>query len=401
MGVGHRLLLAVVSAIAVASIYVAQPMLDPMGRALGIEQGASGWLVAAGQIGYLVGLVLLVPLGDVHNRRRLIVAQLGLTGAGMLVTSTGAGVRLVLAGLAVAGLFAVVVQTTVAYAAAVSLAGERGRNIGVVTSGVVVGILGGRVLAGALAQTWGWQSVYLVLGLLAVAVAAVAFFALPPDTRNGRSHSYRGVLRSFGSLTRERVFWSRGLIAFFVFASFGTLWSGMALPLHAAPWRLSESQIGLFGLVGLAGALGAARAGTWADRGHARRVTGIALVLLTGSWTLISQLPWSLWLLIAGVVVLDFAVQAVHVSNQHSLATAFSERASTVIGGYMVFYSLGSALGATASTALYAAAGWGASSILGAALAAAAFATWSLDRCISLPMRSHANATRHRGSATN
>jgi len=120
MGVGHRLLLAVVSGIAVASIYVAQPMLDPMGRALGIDQGASGWLVAAGQIGYLVGLVLLVPLGDVLNRRRLIVAQLALTGAGMLVTSTGAGVWLVLAGLAVAGLFAVVVQTTVAYAAAVS-----------------------------------------------------------------------------------------------------------------------------------------------------------------------------------------------------------------------------------------------------------------------------------------
>lgn len=376
MGVGRRLLLAVVCGIAVSSIYVAQPMLDPMSDDLGVGPGSSGWFVAVGQIGYLAGLILLVPLGDVLDRGRLIAAQLALTGVGMLVTAAATDGWVAFAGLAAAGVFAVVVQTAVAYAAAVSPASERGRNIGVVTSGVVIGILGGRVLAGALAQTWGWQSVYLVLGLLAVTVAVVASSVLPVDVREPHSRSYREVLRSLGALTRERVFWSRGLIAFFVFASFGTLWSGMALPLHADPWNLSEAQIGLFGLAGLAGALGAARAGAWADRGHVRRVTGIALVLLTGSWTLIGQLPWSLWLLVAGLVVLDFAVQAAHVSNQHLLTSAFPERASTVVGGYMVFYSLGSALGATASTALYTAAGWSASSILGAMFAASALTVW-------------------------
>lgn len=384
MGAGRRVLLALVCGIAVSSIYVAQPMLGSMGRELGIEPRALGWLVAAGQVGYIAGLILLVPLGDVLDRRRLIVAQLTLTGVGMLVTSVATDAWVALAGLAAAGVFAVVVQTAVAFAATVSTASERGRNIGVVTSGVVIGILGGRVLAGVFAQTWGWQSVYLVLGLLAIAVAVIAFVVLPADVRENQSRTYVEVLRSLGALTREEVFWSRGLIAFFVFASFGALWSGLALPLHASPWKLGEIQIGLFGLVGLVGALGAARAGAWADAGRARRVTGVAIVLLTGSWALIWQLPSSLWLLVAGVVVLDFAVQAVHVSNQHVLTSAFPERASAVVGGYMVFYSLGSALGATASTVLYATSGWGASSALGAVLAASAFTVWAFDRTKSV-----------------
>ncbi|WP_337248810.1 MFS transporter [Leucobacter luti] len=153
----------------------------------------------------------------------------------------------------------------------------------------------------------------------------------------------------------------------------------MALPLHAPPWGLNEAQIGLFGLVGLAGALGAAHAGTWADRGHARRVTGIALALLTGSWALTGQLPWSLWLLVAGVGVLDFVVHAAYVSNQHLLTARCPDRASAVAGGYTVFYPLGSALGATVTTALQAAAGWGAASVLGAVFAAAALIVWAVS----------------------
>lgn len=379
MSIWHRLLLAAVCGVAVASIYVAQPVLEPMGRGLDIGLGATGWFVAAGQIGYLVGLVLLVPLGDVFNRRRLIAAQLALTGAGMLVTGLASAAWVAFAGLAAAGLFAVVVQTTVAYAAASSPPGERGRNIAVVTSGVVIGILGGRAVAGALTQAWGWQSVYLLVGLLAVVLAAVVLVVLPLDTRTASARGYQRVLGSFGGLFSERAFWSRGLIAFFMFASFGTLWSGIALPLADPPWRLGEAQIGFFGLFGLAGALGAARAGRWADAGRARLVAGTALVLLIASWAAIGQLRWSLWLLIIGVVVLDFAVQAVHVSNQHQLTAVHPDRASAVIGGYMLFYSLGSGLGATATTSLVTTWGWGASSLLGAAFAACALAVWVAD----------------------
>ncbi|WP_221349803.1 MFS transporter [Streptomyces beigongshangae] len=388
MGAWRRLLLAVVCGVAVASIYAAQPILEPMGQDLGVSAELTGWIVATGQFGYLAGLVLLVPLGDIADRRRLIAVHLAVTAAGMLLTAAAPAAWMAFAGLAAAGVFAVVVQTTVAYAASVSPPGERGRTIGVVTSGVVVGILGARVVTGALAELWGWRSVYAVLAALSLALAALVMTALPADERPRTTIGYGQALVSLRSLFTERAFLTRGMIAFFLFASFGTLWSGLSLPLADDPWELTESQIGLFGIAGLFGALGAARAGRWADAGRAVPVTGLALALLITSWAAIGQLPNSLWLLAIGVIVLDFAVQAVHVSNQHLLTTAHPDRTSSAIGSYMVFYSLGSALGAAATTALYGAHGWKASSLLGAASAACALAVWATgrrDRTVPLP----------------
>ncbi|MUL99194.1 MFS transporter [Mycolicibacterium sp. CBMA 334] len=319
---GLRMLFATVCAVAVATIYAAQPVLAQVGDDLGVPEADLGWIVTAGQLGYLVGLVLLVPFGDMYDRRRLISGHLLLAAVGVALAATAARTWLLLTGLAVAGLFAVVVQTTVAYAAALSTPEERGRTLGVVTSGVVVGILGARVVAGTLAAVWGWRSVYIGLAVLLVALACVVVRLLPPEPRP-RQATYLQVLTSFGQLFRERLFVSRGLIAFFLFASFGTLWSGLALPLAAAPWHLSTAQIGLFGIAGLA---------------------------------------------------------AVHVSNQHLLTAAHPNRTSSVIGGYMFFYSLGSALGATATTAVFSIAGWTGSTILGAAFATCALIVWAVSR---------------------
>nr|WP_231513944.1 MFS transporter [Microbispora rosea] len=363
-----------------ASIYAAQPVLEPMGRDLGLAADRAGWIVATGQIGYLAGLVLLVPLGDVVDRRPLIAAHLAISAVGMIVAASASAAWVALAGIAAAGVFAVVVQTTVAYAASVSPPAERGRNIGVVTSGVVAGILGARVVTGALAEAWGWRSSYAVLAVLSLGLAALVLAVLPSEERPNRHRGYRQAVVSLGGLFGQRLFLTRGLIAFFLFASFGTLWSGLSLPLTGMPWQLSQSQIGLFGIAGLAGALGAARAGRWADAGRATPVTGLALTLLVVSWAAIARLPWSLWLLVAGIVVLDFAVQVVHVSNQHLLTAAHPERTSGVIGGYMVFYSLGSALGAAATTAVFTAHGWAGCSLLGAAFAACALVVWAAGR---------------------
>ncbi|MBW3356599.1 MFS transporter [Streptomyces sp. 09ZI22] len=372
MNTWRRLLLAVVCGVAVASIYAAQPVLEPMGRDLGVPAELAGWIVATGQIGYLAGLLLLVPLGDVVDTRRLIAVHLAVTAAGMIVTASASSAWQAFVGLAAAGLFAVVVQTTVAYAASASPPAERGRTIGVVTTGVVIGILGARIVTGALADVWGWRSVYVVLAALSLVLAALVLAALPPETHTSPVAGYRQVIGSLGGLFGQRAFLTHGLIAFFLFASFGTLWSGLSLPLADAPWQLNESQIGLFGIAGLAGALGAARAGQWADAGRAAPVSGLALALLVLSWVAIAQLPWSLGLLIIGIVVLDFAVQVVHVSNQHVLTASHPDRVSSVIGGYMVFYSLGSALGAATTTAVFTAYGWAGSSLLGAGFATCA-----------------------------
>lgn len=376
---GLRMFFAGVCAVAVATIYAAQPVLAQIGGDMGIPEGDLGWIVTAGQLGYLAGLVVLVPFGDIIDRRRLIGWHLLLAAVGVALAATAPQTWLLLTGLAVAGVFAVVVQTTVAYAAALCTPEERGRTIGVVTSGVVVGILGSRVAAGTFAAAWGWRSVYAGLAVLLVVLACLVPRVLPPDPRRERV-AYVEILNSLRDLFRDRLFVSRGLIAFFLFASFGTLWSGLALPLTAAPWHMSTAQIGFFGFAGLAGALGAARAGRWADGGRASAVSGGALVLLAASWPAIGHISWSLVPLVVGVIVLDFAVQAVHVSNQHLLTTAYPHRTSSVVGGYMLFYSLGSGLGATATTAVYSVAGWTGSSTLGAIFATCALIVWVLSR---------------------
>lgn len=374
-----RLLLAVVCAVAVASVYAGQPVLVEMGQELGVPLDEVGWIVAVGQLGYLVGLVLLVPLGDVCDRRRLIMLHLVLLAVGLVIVAAAPASGVAFAGLAIAGLFAVVVQTAVAYTLALSGPEDRGRNLGIVTSGVVIGILGARIVAGLLADLWGWRSIYVVLAALAVVLAILVRVLLPADGRSAAAR-YGALLRSSIGLFGRRTFLSRGLIAFFLFASFGALWSGIALPLSGSPWHLSQTQIGLFGLAGLAGALGAGRAGRWADAGHAGRVTGAALIVLLLSWLALGQLHWSLGLLILGVILLDFAVQAVHVSNQHILASAYPDRTSTTIGAYMVFYSLGSALGAATTTAVYDSAGWTGSAVLGAGFAVGALVVWAMMR---------------------
>ncbi|WP_024877259.1 MFS transporter [Saccharomonospora piscinae] len=376
---GRRMLLATVCSAAVATIYVAQPVLAQIGRDLGVPESDLGWIVAAGQIGYLVGLAVLVPLGDMLDRRKLVGGQLLLAAVGMLVAAVSPTLWLLLVGLATTGLFAVVVQTTVAMAADLSTPTERGRTLGIVTSGVIIGILGARVLAGGLADLWGWRSVYVALMLFLVALSIAVLKQLPADHRSSR-RTYGDVLTSLGHLFREPLFISRGLIAFFLFASFGTLWSGLALPLAAESWQLSTTQIGLFGIAGLAGALGAARAGRWADTGRANPVTGTALALLALSWIASGQAAWSLWLVVIGVIVLDFAIQAAHVSNQSLLTAAYSDKTSSAIGGYMIFYSLGSALGATATTKIYSTSGWTGCVVLGASFALCGLLTWALSR---------------------
>ncbi|MFI6996476.1 MFS transporter [Nocardia sp. NPDC050175] len=374
----QRWVLALVCAVAVSTIYAIQPVLETAGTGLGLARESLGWLVAAGQVGYFVGLVLLVPLGDVLNRRRLITVHLVLTAVGAAVVAVAPNGVVAVVGLAVAGLFAVVVQVTVAYVAAVSAPSERGRNIGAVTSGVVIGILGVRVLAGVLGDTVGWRAVYALLAVLCVVLAFIVRATLDSDGRTPGAR-YVQVLASMGRLVRtDRLFLSRGLITFFLFASFGTLWSGLALPLGTDPWNFGTTQIGLFGVVGLAGALGAARAGRWADSGRAQVITGSALVLLTASWSLIARTESTLLPLIIGIVLLDFAVQAVHVSSQHLLTAAHPNRASSVIGAYMAFYSLGSALGAITTTWAYSTWGWSATCWLGAAYSLSALVLWGL-----------------------
>ncbi|MBE1487970.1 MFS transporter [Plantactinospora soyae] len=373
------LLFAVAAGATVANVYFAQPLLVTIGREFALSPATVGIVVAITQLGYGLGLFLVVPLGDLLDRRRLVVTQLLLLAGALAVVGTAGTALVLLAGIAAVGLLAVVTQSMVAYAAALAGPANRGRIVGLVTSGVVIGILFARTVSGILADFAGWRSVYLVSAALTVTLAGLLYRVLPyhPPARNRLR--YGRLLRSTVSLsTEEPLFRVRALLALLIFAAFSVLWSGVALPLSAPPLSLSHSAIGAFGLAGVAGALAAAPAGRLNDRGLAGWTTGVALVLLVLSWLPIGLTRQSLWALAIGAVLLDLAVQAVHVTNQSVIYELRPDAGSRLIGGYMVFYSIGSGAGGIASTAVYARAGWGGVCVLGAGISALAFLLWAV-----------------------
>ncbi|OXH80484.1 MFS transporter [Pantoea agglomerans] len=364
------------SALAVANVYSAQPLLESIAASLQVSTGTIGTVVTATQSGYALGLIFLVPLGDCVNRKKLVIIQLLLSVLALITAAVAPDLMTLLCAMLLVGLMAVVTQLMVAWAAMLASPEQRGQVVGSVTSGIVIGILLARFVSGMIADLAGWRAVYLTAACLLLLISLILAKVLPATAGQTRRTSYPHLLLSvFRLFLTEPQLRRRGILALLIFAAFSMLWSSMVLPLTAL--SLSHTQTGMFGLAGLAGALAASRAGAWADLGLGQRATGLALALLTFSWLPIAALHTSLLLLIFGVILLDFAVQTVHVINQSLIVAARPEAASRLVGAYMCFYSLGSALGAIAATQLYTHWGWQAVCYAGAAVSASAFLCWS------------------------
>ncbi|WP_367888226.1 MFS transporter [Bacillus wiedmannii] len=375
------LLFATACGMSVANIYFAQPLLDQLSNEFSINHSIIGVVITVTQIFYGVGLLLLVPLGDLLNQRRLIVGQMLLSTTALVIVGTASSSMVLFAGMALVGLLAVVTQTLVAFAATIASPTERGRVVGIVTSGIVIGILLARTFAGILTDVAGWRSVYLFSAAFMLLMVFMFIKMLPNVKREVKSLSYPELIRSVLTLfIQERTLRIRSVLAMLIFADFSILWTSLVLPLSTPPIALSHSAIGAFGLVGVAGALAAARAGKWADQGYGQRTTGIALALLLISWLFISYIEQSLIVLVIGIVLLDLAVQAIHVTNQTMILPLHTEARSRLTAGYMVFYSIGSAGGSIASTQIYAHFGWGGVSLLGASDSAFALLFWAMTR---------------------
>jgi predicted MFS family arabinose efflux permease len=371
-------LAALASGLAVASVYYAQPLLDAIAHEFGLARATVGAVIMWTQIGYGLGLLLLVPLGDVLDRRRLIIGQTACSVLALAVVAAAPEGWVFLAAIAAAGALAVVTQLHVAHASALADAAQRGRVVGTVTSGIITGILLARAVAGALSDAWGWRAVYAAAAVANLAMVWALFKALPAQPALAARLRYVALVASVFTLWREeRVLRQRGVLALLVFMAMTVLWTPMVLALRAPPFVLTHAEVGLFGLAGVCGALGATRAGRWADRGWAQRCTAIALVLMLLSWAAAALLPHSLWGPIVAVLVLDFGLQAVHVSNQSLIYRVRPEAQSRQTAAYMVCYSIGCALGSIASTVVYDRTGWLGVCGLGALISAAALAWWA------------------------
>lgn len=392
MSRGAVLLFACASGLSVANVYYAQPLLDALAAEFSIPPARIGGVVTATQAGCALALVLLVPLGDLLDRRRLMLVQaLMLTAVLACVGLAWSPAALLAAMLLTGALGTAMTQGLIAYAASAASANERGRVVGAAQGGVFLGLLLARVLAGAVSDIAGWRAVYFCSAMIMLVLAVLLRSGLPRLPAPYRRMRYASLIGSmFVLLRQDRVLQVRGVLALLMFAAFNIFWSAIVLPLSAAPYSLSHTAIGALGLVGAAGALAAAGAGRWADRGRERAVTCAALALLLLAWIPLALLDASWWALVVGIVLLDLGGQAVHVTNQSMIFRSHPGGHGRLVGAYMLFYAAGSGAGALATTAVYAVAGWSGVCLLGGCVSFVALVFW----VVTLPYLASASTAR-------
>lgn len=372
------LLLSAACAFSVANVYYAQPLLDAIAADFAISLASVGMVIAATQIGCACALLLVVPLGDRLNRHRLMaIQQILLIAALLMVGISSSSVVLLVAMLLVGLLGTAMTQGLIALAATLASPQERGRVVGAAQGGVVIGLLLARTLSGLLADTGGWRTVYFFSAVMTLILLPVLARLLPKQPASQVKLSYWQLLRSMLSLLRhDRILQVRGMLALLMFAEFSIFWSTLVLPLSQPPFLFSHSAIGAFGLVGAVGALAAMKAGHLADRGWAQKASGISLILLVFAWLPLGLMERGMAYLVGGIILLDLAGQAIHVLNQSLIFTAHPQSHSRLVGCYMLFYAIGSGLGAFAGSHIYAWAGWHGVCWLGGLVSLTALLFW-------------------------
>jgi predicted MFS family arabinose efflux permease len=373
------LLLATAAGTSVAAIYYSQPMLGDLGADIGASGRTLGWVPTLTQLGYALGILLLAPLGDRYDRRRIILIKAAaLTFALMLAAAAPTIHVLLLASLAV-GLAATLAQDIVPAAAALAPDAHRGKVVGTVMTGLLLGILLSRVVSGLIAAHFGWRAMFITAAGSVALVGAAAWLGLPRF--KATTHlSYGALLHSLvqlwqrhGALRRAAL--AQGLLA----VGFSAFWSTLALFLHGAPFHLGSAAAGAFGLAGAAGALAAPIAGRMSDSRGPERVTRLGAGLVVVSFAAMACLPWlqpkaQLALLVACAIGFDLGFQATLIAHQtivYGIEPAARSRLNALL---FVAVFIGMAAGAALGSSLFDLWGWIAVTLLAMVAAVGALA---------------------------
>ena len=368
IGTGLMLILAAAAGLSAANLYYAQPLLNTIAETFHVGTATAGLIVTLSQIGYAIGLALVVPAGDIVQRRALsCVLLVGTAGAlAFSAVAPGIGMLIGLAGLV--GLGSVAAQVLVPLAASLADDRNRGHVVGTVMTGLLLGILLARTISGFVAGALGWRAIYWLAAIIALLLALLLFRVLPAETERVAVR-YPALLRSMGTLLRrEPLLRQRMLYGTLSFAAFSVLWTTVAFMLAAPPYSYGDAVIGLFGLVGAAGALSANVAGRFVDRGFGNLTTTVFATGIALSFGLIYLGHQSLVALILGILVLDIGVSGLQVTNQSLTYRLDAAARSRITAVYMTAYFVGGSLGSAVASVLYEPAGWAGISILGAVL---------------------------------
>ncbi|GCE11761.1 MFS transporter [Tengunoibacter tsumagoiensis] len=357
----NRLILtmAIACGLAVANLYYIQPLLADIGRSFSVSVGQIGFIATLSQLGYASGLLLIVPLGDNYNQRKLIVGMLVAVTVALAAVSFAPGVIFLAFACYALGLTTVVPQLIIPYAASLAPAPMRGRVVGTVMSGLLIGILLARTVSGFVGTYLGWRSMYWIAAIMMILLAVVLRFLLPDDRAPKGSTSYPRLLQSLWGLWRSQpVLRETGVFGALVFGSFSAFWVILSFVLETPPYHFGSEVAGLFGLVGVAGALAASVVGRFADRGEARHANGIAISITLFSFVLMWLTGQWLAGLIVGVLLLDLGTQANQVASQSRVYSLIPEARNRLNTVYMTLYFVGGSLGSLLGTWGWSLAGW-------------------------------------------
>lgn len=377
------LLFALSAGVLVASLYYVQPLTSMLAASFGVSVPQAGYLVTATQIGYVLGIVFLVPLSDVLNRRQLLTWMLIAKIGALLLAATSQNIIVFAIAIAsvLMGITSSALMVVTAMVASYAPDHSRGRMVGTVMTGLLLGILLARTVSGTVSQiSGGWRSVYVLAAVVVAALLVMLRRILPNEAPRGKLQ-YGKLMASLADIIRqEPLLRQRALFSGLGLGTFSVFWTGLTFLLSGAPYHYSEMQIGLFGLAGATGAFAANTAGRMADRGYARQATWLLAVASIAGWALIGFGAHSLVLLLIGIVLLDMGVMGLQVTHQsiiYKLAPHARARVTTVfIAGGFIGASAGSAL----ASASFAAGGWPALCMVGGAMPLLLLLVWSKYR---------------------
>lgn len=355
---GKIVMMAIIAGAVITNIYCTQPILPLIAAGLRVNVTTVDLVAAAALLGFSTGLALLLPLGDRFDRRKLVLAQIALAFVFAVAAAIAPGIWALIAASFGLGIVSCVPQQLVPFAAVMSLPSERGRNVGTVVSGIMVGILVGRTIAGVIGAAYGWRAVYGAEAAFMVPVWLAAASLLPQGVPS-TNLSYGRLLASLWPLARDnRPIRESMIIQALLWACFNAFWVNLAALLANGPWHLGSAWAGGFGIIGAAGAFAASLGGNATDRVGFRKVIGASIGIVTLAYLLLSGAATSLTLLVVGVIVLDIGVQSGLVSNQTRAFAVDAKAQGRINSLYMTATFFGGAVGATVSGWLMNRFGW-------------------------------------------
>lgn len=371
-------LLAIALGVIVANLYYAQPLTAQISHALGLAPEASGLVVTLTQIGYGLGVLFVVPLGDVVESRRLVMTMMFVAIAGLLGLAFSTRLMPYFLAAFATGLGASTVQIIVPYAAHFAPPDKRGQVVGRLMSGLMIGIMLSRPIASLLTDAFSWHAVFVLSAVLMTLLALVLYAVLPPRVPVNRNLRYSRLLLSMGHLFRNTpVVRRRGFYQACLFGAFCLFWTASPLLLAGPDFHLSQSGIALFALVGVAGAISAPFAGRAADLGLSRGATTVAMLASSTSFLLSHFLPagspGSLAALVVSAILLDAGITANLVLGQRAIFSLEPQYHGRLNGVYIAMIFVGGACGSSLGAWAYAHGGWALTSWVGFAMPALAF----------------------------